>query len=133
MLDINNNAFLPWEFDRSLKIRSATYFTPNYTDDATSFSDFGNSNLVSQELSRIIYIVKDDAVLPDDTMLTVEGADFTEQTWNFADLTLPVSVDLKTFATGDTDITFSSYLETPPNFYGDMHNNKDSKEVIGIH
>ena len=121
VLDIRNNAFLPWTFDSSLKVRDMFYYTANVTDNATSFEDYGAQPGSSQELPRMMYIVKDSGLLPDDTTMTNGTSAFTDDTWNIADMSAPVNVDLKTYSTSEEGVTFSSYIESIPNFYGDMH------------
>lgn len=130
VLDIRNNAFLPWTFDSSLKVRDMFYYTANVTDNATSFEDYGAQPGSSQELPRMMYIVKDSGLLPDDTTMTNGTSAFINDTWNIADMSAPVNVDLKTYSTSEEGVTFSSYIESTPNFYGDMHNDKDTKEVV---
>ncbi len=65
----------------------------------------------------MMYIVKDSGTLPDDTTMTNGTSAFTQDTWNIADLSAPINVDLKTFSTVEEGVTFSSYLETTPNFF----------------
>lgn len=132
VLDLTNQAFLPWTFDTSLKVRDAFYYEANTVDGATSFEDYGGKEGPrTTELSKVIYVVYDGGVLPDDSRIHLAGgADSTQAMWNLADMSAPINVDLKTYTTGETDTPFTSYLETPPNYFGDMHNDKDSPEII---
>ena len=131
VLDLKNQAFLPWSFNEDVKVRDAFYFKANYYNYASANDARREMGTVTDANSRIMYIVKDETILPDGTQYqNATPANFTNDYWHFADMSAPINVDCKTYVTGETDIPFSAYLETTPNFYGDMHADKDTKEVV---
>jgi hypothetical protein len=131
VLDLKNQAFMPWTFDEDVKVRDAFYFKANYYDYTSAGNARREMGTITDAESRIMYIVKDDTILPDDSQYqNATPANFTYDYWHFADMSAPINVDVKTYTSGEVDTPFSAYLETTPNFYGDMHNDKDSKEVI---
>ncbi len=131
VLDLRNNAFLPWSFDEDLKVRDAFYFRADYYEYSSASDARREMGTVSSVGSRIVYVVKDDTILPDDTQYqNATPANFSNDYWHFADLSAPINIDVKTYTSGETDESFSSYLETTADFFGDMHSTKESKELV---